>query len=88
MNKKTSPFGSVKFTTIDEYHQSFPTNIQKTLQQLRETVIKSAPEATETISYIIPTFKLNKSLVHYAAYKKHIGFYPTSSPLKILKKNW
>ncbi|MCX8020690.1 MAG: DUF1801 domain-containing protein, partial [Chitinophagaceae bacterium] len=44
-----------------------------------------APQATETISYNIPTFKLNKNLVHYAAYKQHIGFYPTSSPMTVFK---
>ncbi|MGB3947014.1 MAG: DUF1801 domain-containing protein [Bacteroidia bacterium] len=75
------PYGRIKFSTIDEYHASFPEHIQKKLQQIRETIQQSAPKATETISYNIPTFKLNKNLVHYAAYKGHIGFYPTANPL-------
>lgn len=83
--KKISPYGSTKFTIIDEYHASFPTNIQKILQLLRQTIKQTAPQATETISYNIPTFKLNKNLVHYAAYKGHIGFYPTSSPMTVFK---
>ena len=85
INKKTSPYGTVKFTGIDEYHQSFPEDIQIKLQQLRQAVRQAAPKATETISYNIPTFKIKKSIVHYAAYKKHIGFYPTSSPLSVFK---
>ena len=83
--KKISPYGSKKFKTIDEYHASFPEDIQKILQQLRQTIKQAAPQATETISYNIPTFKLNKNLVHYAAFKEHIGFYPTSSPLTVFK---
>lgn len=83
--KKTSPYGLTKFSTIDEYHASLPTDIQKILQQLRQTIKQVAPQATEIISYNIPTFKLNKNLVHYAAYKGHIGFYPTSSPLTVFK---
>ena len=83
--KKTSPYGLTKFSTIDEYHASLPTDIQKILQQLRQTIKQVAPQATEIISYNIPTSKLNKNLVHYAAYKGHIGFYPTSSPLTVFK---
>lgn len=83
--KKISPYGLTKFSTIDEYHASFPTDIQKILQQLRQTIKQVAPQATETISYNIPTFKLNKNLVHYAAYKEHIGFYPTSTPMTAFK---
>ena len=80
--KKTSPYGPTKFSTIDEYHASFPTDIQKILQELRQTVKQVAPEATETISYNIPTFK---NLISYAGYKKHIGFYAGSSALIVFK---
>lgn len=83
--KKTTPYGSTKFLTIDEYHASFPKNIQEILQQLRQTIKQVAPQATEIISYNIPTFKLNKNLVHYAAHQEHIGFYPTSSPMTVFK---
>ena len=64
---------------IDEYIQMFPDAIQMILESLRQAIRAAAPEAEETISYQIPTFKQNGALVHFAAFKKHIGFYPTSS---------
>ena len=67
------------FETIDEYISSFPKNVQDILQQLRQTIRDSAPNSSESISYQIPTYKLNGSLVHFAAYKNHVGFYPTPS---------
>ena len=81
-SKKTSPYGLTKFKTIDEYHAAFPKDIQIILQQFRQTIRQVAPDATETISYNIPTFK---PLVSYAAYKEHIGFYPGASALTIFK---
>lgn len=83
--KKASPYGRIKFSSVEEYHASFPKEIQKILQQLRGVIKTAAPMATETISYNIPTFKLQKTLVHYAAYKGHIGFYPTSRPMLVFK---
>lgn len=83
---KISPYGSINFLSIDEYHSSFQKDIQKILQQLRQAIKQVAPNAIETISYNIPTFKQNKNLVHYAAYKGHIGFYPTSKPLTVFKE--
>jgi uncharacterized protein YdhG (YjbR/CyaY superfamily) len=71
--------------SIDEYIAAFPEEIQKTLQKLRATIKTSAPDAEERISYQIPTFFLNGNLVHFAAYKKHIGFYPTSSAIRVFK---
>ena len=65
--------------TIDEYIAGFPRDIQVMLERLRKTIGKAAPAATEKISYRIPTFYLNGNLVHFAAFKHHIGFYPTSS---------
>jgi len=53
---------------------------------MRQTIRKAAPEAVEAISYGIPTFKLNGNLVHFAAFRKHIGFYPTSSGIRAFKK--
>ena len=61
---------------IDEYIAGFPPEIQEILEKIRLTIRKAAPKAEEAISYMIPTFKLNGNLVHFAAYKRHIGFYP------------
>jgi uncharacterized protein YdhG (YjbR/CyaY superfamily) len=64
---------------IDEYIANFPPDIQEILQEIRLTIQNAAPEATEKISYGMPTFVLEGNLVHFAAFKKHIGFYPTPS---------
>ena len=61
---------------IDEYIANFPPEIQEKLETVRATIRKAAPKAEEAISYMIPTFKLHGNLVHFAAYKNHIGFYP------------
>ena len=74
-------------SSIDEYIAAFPAETQKILEQIRHTIAQSAPDAEETISYAIPTFKMNGSnLVHFAAFKNHIGFYPTPSGTKAFKK--
>lgn len=65
------------FKTIDAYIKAFPEDVQLTLQRLRQTIRTAAPEAVETISYDMPTFKLGgKFLVSFAAWKSHIGLYP------------
>ena len=64
---------------IDEYIASFSEDIQKILQQVRKTIQKAAPEATEKISYAMPTFHLDGNLVHFAAFTNHIGFYALPS---------
>ncbi len=64
-------------TTVDEYIAGFPPDIQAILQKVRMTVRKAAPDAEETIKYRMPTFTLKGNLVHFAAFKNHIGFYPT-----------
>ena len=64
------------YNTIDEYIATFPTEVQKLLQEMRATIRAAAPEAQEKISYQMPTFYLKGNLVHFAAYQKHIGFYP------------
>ncbi len=74
--------GRSRPTTIDEYIEGFPDDIQEILTKVRKTVRQAAPEADETISYQIPTFRLNGSLVHFAAFKNHLGFYPTPSGTK------
>ena len=66
-------------TTIDEYLRDFPRDVQKKLSDLRATIRKAAPDATEKISYGMPTFFHKKNLVHFAAFKHHIGFYPAAS---------
>ncbi len=71
---------------IDHYIADFPLEIQTLLEKVRKTIKKAAPEATETINYGIPTFKLNGNLVHFAAFKKHIGFYPGSSGIENFKE--
>jgi uncharacterized protein YdhG (YjbR/CyaY superfamily) len=65
--------------TIDEYMADYPADAQAVMQRMRDLVHEIAPEATEKISYGIPTFVLDQNLVHFAAYEHHIGFYPTSS---------
>jgi len=76
----------VRFTSIDEYIAAFPEEIRKILQELRATIKAAAPEAQEKISYQIPTFALKGNLVHFAAFKNHVGFYPTSSGTRAFKK--
>ena len=71
---------------IDEYIAGFPKDIQKKLEEVRVTIRKAAPAAEEAISYAIPTYKLNGNLVHFAAYKNHIGFYPAPSGIQAFKK--
>ncbi|HEY2421857.1 MAG TPA: DUF1801 domain-containing protein [Neobacillus sp.] len=69
----------ITYESIDEYILIFPPEIQEILQTLRNVIKESAPNATEKISYQMPTFVLHGNLVHFAAFKKHIGFYPTAS---------
>ena len=73
-------------TTIDEYIATFPKDVQTILQKIRATIRKAAPQAEEAISYQMPTFKLNGNLVHFAAFKSHIGFYPVPSGIEKFKK--
>jgi len=75
-----------RFKTMDEYIATFPENVQEILEKMRQTIREAAPEAKEAISYQMPTFKLNGNLVHFAAYKNHVGFYPTPSGIDVFKK--
>jgi uncharacterized protein YdhG (YjbR/CyaY superfamily) len=74
------------FKTIDEYINAFPDEVRTILQSLRQTIKEEAPNAVEAISYQMPTFKLDgKNLVHFAAWKNHIGLYPTPSATETFK---
>lgn len=67
-----------KLSNVDEYINSFPQGIKVILEQIRETIRQKSPDAVESISYGMPTYKLNgKPLVYFAGYKNHIGFYAT-----------
>ena len=75
-----------QFKTIDEYISAFPEDIQRILNDLRQAIRDAAPEADETINYQMPTFTLDGNLVHFAAFKNHIGFYPTPSGIEAFKE--
>ena len=77
---------NTKFKTVDEYLSAVPANAKSILEKLRKTIKQAAPQAEELISYNMPAFKLNGMLVYYAAYKDHIGFYPTPSGIEAFKK--
>lgn len=72
--------------TIDEYIAMYPADVQKKLRQVRETIHAAAPEAQETISYKMPAFTLDGNLVYFAAFAKHIGFYPIPSGMEAFKE--
>ncbi len=76
----------ITFNTIDEYILQFPPEVQETLNTLRKVIKEAATDAEEKISYQMPTFALHGNLVHFAAYKNHIGFYPTSSGIAAFKQ--
>jgi uncharacterized protein YdhG (YjbR/CyaY superfamily) len=77
---------NIVYKSIDDYISGFPVEVQDLLQQVRLKIKELAPRAEETISYGIPTFKLNGNLVHFAAFKNHIGLYPTPSGLEEFEK--
>lgn len=72
--------------TIDTYIRAFPRDIQEKLRAMRKTIHAAAPEAEEKISYQMPTFYLQGNLVHFAAFKGHIGFFPVPSGILAFKK--
>ena len=73
------------FTSIDEYIAAFPVDVQERLRQMRAVIREAAPEAQEKISYQMPTFFLHGNLVHFAAFKNHIGFYPAPRGIEAFK---
>ena len=70
---------------IDTYISGFPKEVQIILEEIRTTIRQAAPDAAETIKYAMPTFVLNGNLVHFAAFKNHIGFYPVPSGIDAFK---
>jgi uncharacterized protein YdhG (YjbR/CyaY superfamily) len=74
------------FESIDEYILNFPPETQEILTTLRKVIQESAPDAKEKISYQMPTFELHGNLVHFAAYKNHIGFYPAPRGIEAFKE--
>jgi uncharacterized protein YdhG (YjbR/CyaY superfamily) len=83
---KNSPTTKSTYTNIDEYIASFPEEIQVILEQVRATIHEAAPDAKETISYQMPAFALEGILVYFAAFKNHIGFFPTASGVAHFEK--
>jgi uncharacterized protein YdhG (YjbR/CyaY superfamily) len=71
---------------VDAYIADFPSEVQESLQKLRATIMKAVPGLTEAIKYGIPTFVLKRNLIHFAAYKNHIGLYPGSKAVENFKK--
>jgi len=74
-------------TTIDEYISMFSPEIQIRCQELRETIRSAAPDATEKISWRMPTFYQNGNLIHFAVHKNHIGVYPGPNVIEIFKED-
>ena len=79
------PAEKIKFTTANEYIQSFPKDEQEVLEKIQATLKKAVPAGEEVISYNMPAFKQHGILVYFAGYDKHIGFYPTGSPVQVFK---
>jgi len=75
-----------KYKSVQQYLSTLPEDIQFKVEELRETIKKAAPGASEVISYNMPAYKMNKVLVYFAVYKNHIGFYPTSSGIAAFQK--
>ena len=75
------------FRTVDEYLSALPEEQRIVLEELRKAIREAAPQAEETISYNMPAFKWNGMVVWYAAFKKHIGFYPRASAIAEFKRD-
>ncbi len=71
---------------IDEYIRAAPPEVQDILRKMRQVIKAAAPQATEAIKYRMPTFVFHGNLVHFAAMKEHIGFYPTASPIVVFRQ--
>lgn len=75
-----------KAANVDDYITGFPPEVQEVLQRVRDTIRKAAPAAEETIAYAMPAYKLNGTLVYFAGYKSHVGFYATPTGHEAFKK--
>lgn len=78
--------GATAPRNIDEYIAAFPEDVRKKLERIRATIRRAAPDAEEAIKYQMPTFVLHGNLVHFAAFKDHIGFYPVPAGIEAFKK--
>jgi uncharacterized protein YdhG (YjbR/CyaY superfamily) len=76
-----------QFKTVDEYIATFPDSVRAVLEEIRRTIKELAPEATEAISYQLPTFKLRgRNLIHFGAWQDHIGIYPVPTGTESFRK--
>jgi uncharacterized protein YdhG (YjbR/CyaY superfamily) len=80
------PVSKPKNKAVSAFIRKYPANTRKILEKMRETIRKAAPDAEETISYMIPAYKQNRTLVYFSGFKDHIGFFPTSSGIRAFKK--
>lgn len=76
----------VTYESVEQYISAYAPEVQEILQTLRKVIREAAPEAEEKISYQMPTFFLHKNLVHFAAFKNHIGFYPAPQGIEAFKE--
>lgn len=76
----------MKITSSDKYISKFSKDVQKLLLSMRQTIRNAAPDAEESIKYGIVTYVLNGNLIHFGGFKKHIGFYPAPSGIKVFEK--
>ncbi|KWX71254.1 iron chaperone [Paenibacillus jilunlii] len=76
----------ITYESIDDYISQAPLEIREKLEAVRKVIHEAAPEAQEKISYQMPTFFLHGNLVHFAAFKKHIGFYPAPSGIEAFRE--
>lgn len=75
-----------KNAAVSAFIGKYPPDVRKTLEKIRETIRKAAPRAEETISYMIPAYRLGRDLVYFSGFRDHIGFFPTSSGISAFKK--
>ncbi|KWX78959.1 hypothetical protein AMQ84_07945 [Paenibacillus riograndensis] len=76
----------ITYESIDDYITQTPPEIREKLEAVRKVIHEAAPEAEEKISYQMPTFFLHGNLVHFAAFKKHIGLYPAPSGIEAFQE--
>ena len=74
------------YKSVKDYMADQPAEVRAILEELRQAIIKAAPDAEEVISYNMPAYKYHGMLVYFAGHKKHIGFYPTGSGIEAFKK--
>jgi uncharacterized protein YdhG (YjbR/CyaY superfamily) len=75
------------FDSVEDYIESFPKKIQDLLNKMRKTILEVIPDAEETFRYGMPTYRMfDTNLIHFAAMKNHVGFYPTPFPIVKFKK--